>query len=131
VALVALGETVARLKPLLTIALEQNAAVVLVSDLNLFDLPSEVEIQPLSGLEEIIRWADFLAIDIPRESLAGLREKLGINGQSKVAFEAQVLLHSPMPCGGIAECGVCSVPVRRGWKMACKDGPVFDLRELV
>jgi NAD(P)H-flavin reductase len=35
-----------------------------------------------------------------------------------------------MPCSGLADCGVCAVPARRGYKLACKDGPVFDLDEL-
>ena len=131
VALIALGETSARLKPLLAAALGQNASVALVSDLNLSDLPSEVEIQPVSALSEVAKWADYLAIDLPREALPGLREKLGLGEQATAPFEAQALVVTPMPCGGIAECGVCAVPVRRGWKMACKDGPVFDLDELV
>ena len=131
VALVPLSETAARLKPLLALALEQDASVVLVSDLDLSDLPHEVEVQPTSALTEIARWADYLAIDIFRESLPVLSSILGTGRQAGVLFEAQVLVLSPMPCGGLAECGVCAVTVRRGWKMACKDGPVFDLKELI
>jgi len=66
---------------------------------------------------------------------------LGFNNQARVTFarpglagragEAQVLVVTPMPCGGLAECGVCAFTTRRGWKMACKDGPVFDLSELI
>jgi dihydroorotate dehydrogenase electron transfer subunit len=140
VALVSLGETAARLKPLLTSALEQNAALVLVSDLDVSDLPLEVEVQPVSALAEVARWADYLAIDMDRESLPGLREMLGLSRQARATFarpglagwagEAQALVLTPMPCGGLAECGVCAVTTRRGWKMACKDGPVFDLKEL-
>jgi hypothetical protein len=142
VALVALADTTLRLKPLLGAALEQNASVVLVSDLELPDLPPEVEIQPVSTLAEVARWADYLAIDVERESLPGLRELMGFSGQTRVKFESQavspwqalgskeVLVATPMPCGGMAECGVCAVTVRRGWKMACKDGPVFDLNAL-
>jgi dihydroorotate dehydrogenase electron transfer subunit len=103
---------------------------VLVSELNISDLPPEVEIQSVSALAEVARWADYVAIDVPRESLPGLRERLGFSEQAKVPFEAQVLVVTPMPCGGMGECGVCAVTVRRGWKMACKDGPVFDLNEL-
>jgi dihydroorotate dehydrogenase electron transfer subunit len=140
---VALGDTSARLKLLLLAALEQNASVVLVSDLDLTDLPSEVEIQPLSALTEITQWADYVALDILREFLPGLREKLGLSEhcpcrepvgarrQARIGFEAQVLVVTPMPCGGMGECGVCATRVRRGWKMACKDGPVFDFNELV
>ena len=36
-----------------------------------------------------------------------------------------------MPCGGAAECGICAVPFGRGWKLACKDGPVFELNPLL
>jgi len=131
VALAVLGETSARLKPLLTAALEQGASVVLVSDLELTNLPPEVEIQSTAMLAEVAQWADYLAIDVEREMLPGLRQMLGIDEQSKVNFDAQVLVVTPMPCGGMADCGVCAVKVRRGWKMACKDGPVFDLNELI
>jgi hypothetical protein len=131
IALVPLGETSARLKPLVYAALRQDASVAMVSNLGLSDLPSEVEIQPVSALAEVAKWADYLACDLPRESLPGLREKLGLGRQAKIPFEAQVLVVTPMPCGGLAECGVCAVAVRRGWKMACKYGPVFDLDELI
>jgi hypothetical protein len=36
-----------------------------------------------------------------------------------------------MPCGGLAECGVCALPAHRGWKLLCKDGPVLELGELL
>ncbi len=139
VALVALGETVARLKPLLASALEQDASVVLVSDLALEDFPSEVEIQPVTGLAEVAQWADYMAFDLPRESLLGIREMLELDEEDEVKFdrppsragEAQALVVTPVPCGGIAECGVCAVRLRRSWKLACKDGPVFDLSDLM
>ena len=131
VALISLGETSARLKPLLQAVLEQGTAVVLVSESDLPDLPPEVEIQPVSSLPEVTKWADYLAVDVERESLSGLREKLGISRQANVPIEAQVLVVTSMPCGGVAECGVCAITVRRGWKTTCKDGPVFDLKELM
>ena len=131
VAMVALGETPSRLKPLLAIALGQGASVVLVTDLDLPGLPPEVEIQPVGVLAEIGRWADYLAIDVSRDSLPGLRQKLGFEEKTDVIFKAQVLILTPLPCGTLADCGVCAVTLRRGWKMACKDGPVFDLDELI
>jgi len=131
VALVPLGETYARLKPLLIAALEQGASVALVSSLDLTDLPPEVEVHPISALAEVAHWADYVAVDVPRESLSGLRQTLGLGEQTRVQYEAEILVTVPMPCGGMAECGVCAIKVRRGWKMACKDGPVFDLNELV
>jgi hypothetical protein len=123
VALVPLGETSARLKPLLAAALEQDASVVLVSDMDLPDLPHEVEIRPLTALREITPWADYVALDMPRESLPGLRQMLGLGEQARVQLEAQVLIVTPIPCGGVT--------IRHGWKLACKDGPVFDLQALI
>jgi len=131
VALVPLEETFARLKPLLGNALKQGASVVLVSDLSLPDLPPEVELHPLSALAEIAHWLDYLAVDIAREFLPKLRQMLEFGKQVPVKFDAQVLVRTPMPCGALAECGVCAVTVRRSWKMTCKNGPVFSLSELI
>jgi len=130
VALIAFAESTARLKPLLAIALKQAASVVLVSDLASIEYPPEVEIRPASELSDILEWADYLAIDLSRDSLPELQEKLRNGVQAKINSDAQILVLTPMPCGGLAECGVCAVTVRRGWKMACKDGPVFNLSEL-
>jgi len=131
VALVALGDTFARLKPLLLYALEQNASIAIISDLELHDLPPEVEIQSISALAEVAQWSDYLAIDVEREKLSDLREKFWLGEQVGGRVEAQILIVTPMPCGGMGDCGVCAVTVRRGWKMACKDGPVINLSELM
>ena len=131
VALAALGETFARLKPLMTASLEKDASIVLVSDLELTDIPPEVETQPFSALAEIARWADYFALDVPREFLYEMREMLGSGRQVKVGCEGQALVLMSTPGGGMGDCGVCAVKVKSGWKMACKDGPVFDLKDLI
>lgn len=128
VALLAWNDLPARLLALLPQAFEQGAAVTLVCATTPRDLPPEVEVQPVQALEEALAWADFLAVDVGRESLPGLRERLG--KQAQPAAQIQVLVHTGMPCGALAECGVCAVRMRNGWKMACKDGPVFDWSEL-
>ena len=132
VALLGMGSHPGRLRALLEIALSQGAAVVMVSrSADSGDLPPEVEVRPLSALAEVAAWADYLAVVLCREELPELRELLGERTQAKIAFPAQVLVSTDMPCGGIAECGVCSVKARRSWKLACKDGPVFELAELI
>ena len=129
VALMALDNSPARLYGLIAPALKQNAAVVLLCDSPLDHLSDAVEVQPTSTLPEITDWADYIAFDVARENLPGLRERI-LNGNSaKTLPEAQVLIRTPLACGGMAECGVCAVTGNSGWKMACKDGPVFDLRE--
>lgn len=141
VALVAFDDSPARLHGLITPALEQNAAVVLLCDSRLDNLPDAVEAQPVSALSEVMDWADYVAFDVARENLPGLRERLFNGRQAKALYarvatersgrnEAQALVRTPLPCGGMAECGMCAVTVKSAWKMACKEGPVFDWKEL-
>ena len=126
VALIAWDGQPAHLLGLFPQILSQGAEVTLACNSSPLDLPEEIEIQPLAAIEEICGWTDFLAIEAERDSLTDIRQVLG-KGRG---IEAQVLVRIPMPCGALAECGVCAVRVRRGWKLACKDGPVFGLREL-
>ena len=130
VALVSFDDSPARLHGLIQPALNQDALVVLLSDTGVDKLPDEVEVQPVSALDEIIQWADYAAFDVAREHLPKMGERLFNGTQARVSFETQILVRTPVPCGGIAECGVCTVIVKSGWKMACKEGPVFDWIEL-
>ena len=137
VALIAFDDSPARLHGLIPIALKQNAEVVMVCNSIVKDLPEVVEIQPLQAMPEIIRWADYAAVDIDRGNMDRLMEKLGKQerpaGMKRLAVwsEAQVLVRAPMPCGALAECGVCALTFRREWKMICKDGPVFAMKDLL
>ncbi len=130
IALIAFDDAPLRLRGLIRPALKQGAAVVLVSDFAADNLSDEVEAQPLSALQDVLAWADFATFDVARVNLFELREKLGIMKQAQAACEAQVLIRTAVPCGGVADCGVCGVSLKSGWQLACKDGPVFDLREI-
>jgi hypothetical protein len=129
-ALAALGETAERLLPLVEPPPGQKRDVALVSNAALPSLPTSVEIHPLHSLPEVLSWADFLALDLPLEALPGLRTVLGMGTGQGLPCPAQALVLSPMPCAGLGECGACAVPARGGWKLACLDGPVFDLNLL-
>ena len=131
VALIAFDDAPVRLHGLIAVALKQNAEVVLVCNSAVKDLPEVVEIQPLQALREIIQWADYAAMDVRRENLHQLMEMLGKQEHVRARSEAQVLVRAPMPCGALAECGVCALTLRHKWKMICKDGPVFDIEELL
>ena len=123
-------EDASRLTPLVPPALEQGADITLFTDLPVPPLPSSVEVAPLSALPEALSWADFLAVELPLSELSTLRSLFGLKPEQHLACLAQALIRTAMPCAGMADCGACAVPTRRGWKLACLDGPVFDLRTL-
>jgi hypothetical protein len=113
-------------------------------------LPGEVEYQTVPGLQiadfrlqiegpssqsaiynlqSAITWADQICVALPSDQLLALRESI-----RRVRFRwergfAGALLEGPLVCG-VGACGVCAVALRRGTRMLCADGPVFDLRDL-
>lgn len=128
--LIAFDASAARLRGLIQPALKQDAAVVLVCASAPENLPDDVEVQPMSALNEVVEWADYVACDITRETMARMKQGLTQINQLMIGKAAQVLIHTPAPCGGVAECGVCAVTLKSGWRLACKDGPVFDWSEV-
>jgi hypothetical protein len=127
VALLGYNGPATRLLGLVREALAQEAEVALVCESAPADLPEDVEVQPLKAMDDLCEWAGFIAVEVERDSLPELIGRLRAN---HLHADTQVLVAAPMPCGAMAECGVCAVTVRGGWKMVCKDGPVFDLREI-
>ncbi len=126
VALIAYDDSPSRLRGLIHPAFKLGAEVVLLCNASVSDFPESVEIQPMQALTDILKWADYIAADVMRENFSSF--KTALNG---IALpETQVLLRVPMPCGGLAECGACALTSGYHWKMICKDGPVFNLRDL-
>jgi hypothetical protein len=130
VALAALDGNPYRLNGLLQQALLHQAEVTLYCSFIPADLPVAVEILPLDLLSDAQRWADFLAIETCLRELAELPGRLKLMAGQASACPTQVLVVADMPCGSAAGCGVCSVRTRRGWRLACQDGPVFDYNQL-
>ncbi|NWG35299.1 MAG: hypothetical protein HXY42_12745 [Chloroflexi bacterium] len=130
VALIPFDDDASRLRGLMVPSLNQGAAVVLLGDSDMGNLPDAVEVQPFTALEEVLAWAEYAAFDVLRESLPGLSKRLGGSNWAAAGKEAQVLVQTPIPCGGIGECAVCAVTFKSGWKLACKEGPVFDWEEV-
>ena len=131
IALIAYEESSARLQGLIPMALKQNAEIVLLCDSQEINVPEIIEIQPLHSIHDVLSWVDYVAIDIARENLNQLRGKLGKHNQAQNKYEAQVLIYTSMPCGGVAECGICALTLSHEWKMICKEGPVFQLRDVL
>lgn len=130
VALAALRSSPSRLLPLARQAILQGAAVSLFSAHPPYNWPLDVEISPPGALPDGMRWADYMALDLAPEDLLHLRETLALPLHTRAGCPAQALIVTPIPCAGVGECGVCAVRMQRGWGLACKDGPVFDLNQL-
>jgi Iron-sulfur cluster binding domain of dihydroorotate dehydrogenase B len=128
--LVGLGDTLARLMPVIHQFAASQGSMTLFSDLPLPEAPAALEAYPLASLIDALDWPDFMVFDLPLERLSELRDILKLAGSRGLPCPAQALVTSPMPCAGMAQCGACALPARRGWKLVCEDGPVFDLKSL-
>ena len=107
-----------------------ETSVVFCGDSPAAGFPSEVEMLLLDSLPDLLSWADYLALDVDQKQLPELRGLLHLAPGQRCPVTAQVLVETPLACGGLAQCGLCAVETRRGWKLACEDGPVFDMDEL-
>jgi dihydroorotate dehydrogenase electron transfer subunit len=78
------------------------------------------------NLQSAIGWADQLCVALPQTQLVDLAT---IIRRVKYRWErgfASALLEGPLVCG-VGACGVCAIDLRKGARMLCSDGPVFDL----
>ena len=130
IALAALDTHPYRILPLLAPALAAGLEIALFTPLIPPGLPPEVEVLSLNSLPDAPAWADYMALDVPWAALPQLRSRLGVAHDRPLGCQAEALVMAPMPCGGLADCGVCALKTRQGWKFTCKDGPVFDFESL-
>jgi dihydroorotate dehydrogenase electron transfer subunit len=124
--LAAPGGRADRLLPLLDQAVERGAAVALHARPPLPRLPPQVEF--VREVREALPWCDYLALELTAADLEGwLRGEVG--WADRLPGNTQALVDLPMPCG-LGACDACAVPARRGWRRACRDGPVFEWSDL-
>jgi dihydroorotate dehydrogenase electron transfer subunit len=123
----------ARLLNLASACLNQGAAVALFSAAALpaellSRVPSQIEILSLADLMDNLDWPDYLAMDVDGSALDRFVNHL--DGH-RWQCEGEVLIHTPMPCRGLADCGVCAFKAQHGWRFVCTDGPVFPIEEVL
>jgi NAD(P)H-flavin reductase len=116
-----------RLYFLMQAALQSSADIAWVSETCSLPLPPQVELLKPAELHDAILWADACATALPLHEISTLIEGMRLSSAEASKFE--VLIDTPLACGN-ARCGVCSVQTKKGWQLACKDGPVFHLGEL-
>lgn len=89
----------------------------------------------LDVLPDMVGWADAICIAIDPEVYPSLADVIRASSHlpSRVSRRrrfAQALVVPHMPCG-VGACQACAVATRHGPRLACTDGPVFDLLELL
>jgi hypothetical protein len=122
--------SVNRIMALADIALAVNAEVTLFTNQHLSDLAPEIEVLRLEELSQARDWADYLAAVLLPNQVTTFRNGLQLNTGRKKPCTAEIMLEVPMICDETSACGVCAVYTSRGWRLACKDGPVFALDDL-
>jgi len=78
---------------------------------------------------DLVRWADCACIASDPATYPALAEIVREVRLRPGRGFAQALVVPPMACG-VGACQGCAVPAARGPRLACADGPVFDLLEL-
>jgi len=117
------------LLPLAAQALERAGAVTLLLSqpypVEALDPQIEVRLGELSQmLDDSLGWADNVVIQSHAVLPAGLRKQV-----QHSASKAYALISPPMPCGTGA-CQACAIYSGDGWRLACTDGPTFELDDL-
>jgi dihydroorotate dehydrogenase electron transfer subunit len=80
-----------------------------------------------SLLEENVAWADRVAICGPLPMYKAIYKNYSDCLKDKLV---QVSLEVRMGCG-LGFCYACTINTRNGLKQVCKDGPVFDLKDVI
>ncbi len=135
--LVGEGAGLARLVPIARHAITLGWAVVLVASasdagaaLPAALLPPEVEYRAGLAVEtELIAWADTIIACGPAALYRSLADATRSVGLRLEPGRVRALIDLAMPCGTGA-CGACAVPAAGRPRLACVDGPTFDLAEL-
>ena len=125
--LLGVGMTPKRLWPLIDMGLERGIAISVWTDRAPLPLPPQVEFMP--DLSEALSWAEYLAVETHAEGLITLRLLLDLPPENNLTIPAEAFVATALPCG-IGVCQGCNVESRRGWLLACQEGPVFNLTAL-
>ncbi len=110
--------------------IKNGAAVTLFTDRIPLQLAPEIEVLPLSELPQVKTWADYMAAALILIKLSSLKNQLGLPSDFSRSLNVEICLELPMICDENSACGACAVETVKGWKLACKDGPVFNLQDL-
>lgn len=95
--------------------------------LALLGVGGRTSIPALSGSP--VAWADQICLALTEPLVAGAVEAVRAGRLRWGRGLAQAAVVGPLPCG-LGTCLACPIETRDGTRLRCKDGPVFDLRDL-
>lgn len=81
------------------------------------------------AFDPLVRWADAVLAALDPSLYPALKGSVQDVRLEPAAFFAKALVVPPLPCG-VGACRGCAVSAKRGYRLACTDGPFFDLLEL-
>ena len=111
-------------------ALDRSLELVLIADQLPENLPDQVEFMNLNQIDEIVQWADYLLFDMPISKDLNVVDKL-LNLNLTKHSNGIVLFSGSFPCGGLADCGLCSVALSGKTHLACKAGPTLKIANIL
>lgn len=76
-----------------------------------------------------VAWADLICLALTEPLVVGAADAVRAGRLRWGRGLAQAAVAGPMPCG-LGTCLACPVETRDGVRLRCKEGPVFDLRDL-
>ncbi len=135
--------SISALTLLAQVALEQDIAVTLINQSRTIEesyppalLSPEIEYRVvteqqdknlLQTLTEVLPWADATYSSVSHETSLALYTRFE---RLRARNFAQGIITRPLICG-TGVCFACSVETHSGQRLVCRDGPVFDLRDIV
>jgi NAD(P)H-flavin reductase len=128
--LISSTSTPLRLIPSAAKLIAEGGEVAMLAEFIPEHIPTEVELLSKDQLGDALAWADCIIGDVRQKNLFRLTGLFSGINISPTGRGIQILVDTPLVCAGTAECGVCSVKTKHGWKHACSDGPVFLLDDL-
>ena len=120
-----LSASPAWLLPFISLALESHRQVVLLTNEPEAGIPVEVEIQPLSALRDLLTWAQAFVLHSPIRPTPEALEEL----PRPLRKQGYLYATGEFPCGGQAECGLCTLKLDRKDVLPCKAGPLLPLKD--
>ena len=122
------GELFGSLRPLIDDAIQSKKNVAIFCKNIDWQIHPDAEIILIEDLDFAINWTDFIYLECARNELKNILDIINLIKERRIPSE--IFVHTPILCGGNADCMVCAVKTKSGYRRICKDGPIISIEEL-